>query len=206
MGRELLQTSPAFRNAVLKCDRMLSEAGFPSCLKVIGAAEEDPDHTIQVQAYQSSIFVLEYALIRMWIEWGVSPDATAGHSLGQYAALVTAGVIELPDALRIVATRARLMVEHCSLNATGMLAVNLGVTQVRSHMDGNKKYDGLSIACQNSPDDCVIGGPLDLLKAFKDDLREVKCKFTLLNSPMAYHTATMEPVVLPLKTLGTTVK
>ncbi|KAL9045074.1 MAG: hypothetical protein Q9214_001839 [Letrouitia sp. 1 TL-2023] len=206
MGRELLQTSPTFRDTVLDCDRMLTEAEFPSCLKVIDAAEEDPDQATQVQAYQSSIFVLEVALARIWMEWGVTPGVMAGHSLGQYAALVTAGVIELPDALKIVATRARLMVEHGLLNATGMLAVNLGAARVRSHMDGDAKYNSLSIACNNSPNDCVVEGPLSLLKALKDDLKEVKGKSTLLNTPIAYHTAAMEPVVLPLKELGRTVK
>ena len=79
MGRELLSTSPIFRETVLECDNMLSKWGFPSCLKVIDALEEEADPDIGVQAFQSAIFVLEVALARMWTEWSMTPAAVAGH-------------------------------------------------------------------------------------------------------------------------------
>ena len=117
-----------------------------------------------------------------------------------------AGVLELPDALRIVATRARLFVEHCSLNTSGMLAVNTSATEMQKYIDSNTEYGGLSIACHNGAKDCVVGGPLDMLEALKNDLKQQsKCKATLLNSPMAYHTVAAEPVVLSLRELGKSV-
>lgn len=119
-----------------------------------------------------------------------------------YAALVIAEVIELLDALVIVASRARLMVENCPLSTTGMLAVNAGPARVEELLRAQDEYSELSIACYNSPHDCVVGGPVIALQALKDQLKsDLKCKSALLNNPLAYHTNAMNPVVESLDKL-----
>lgn len=124
------------------------------------------------------------------------------YSIGMYAALVIAEVVELLDALVIVASRARLMVENCPFGTTGMLAVNAGPAQVEELLHAQDEYSELSIACYNSPSDCVVGGPVTALQALKTQLKnELKCKSTLLNNPLAYHTKAMDPVVESLDKL-----
>ncbi|HEY0603269.1 MAG TPA: type I polyketide synthase, partial [Herpetosiphonaceae bacterium] len=77
---------------------------------------------------QPILFVLEYALAQQWIAWGVQPQALIGHSLGEYVAATLAGVFTLPDALRVVSARARLIQ---SLPAGAMLTVMLSEQELQ---------------------------------------------------------------------------
>ena len=93
----------------------------------------------------------------LWRVIGVSmlgPLSCAGRSdvlcsLGEYAALVTAGVLSLEDGLKIVAGRANLMAEKCTPNETGMLAVKMSPVELASLLTQNVDYDQLSVACYN---------------------------------------------------------
>src|SRR5690606_6957202 len=95
-------------------------------------------------------FVIEHALACWWMARGVNPRAMIGHSLGEYVAACIAGVFSLEDALRLVATRARLM----QAQPPGvMLAVRLSETEATSLVG-----DELSLAAINAPRLCVLSG------------------------------------------------
>ena len=99
------------------------------------------------------------------------------------------------------------MIEHCPLATTGMLAVNRNTSEMEDYISTTSVYQELSIACCNSPHDCVVGGPLELLQGLKVDLKENhKCKSTMLGNPMAYHTKAMEPVLVDLTKIAASVK
>ncbi|KAL0573556.1 hypothetical protein V5O48_008404 [Marasmius crinis-equi] len=184
MGRTLYETSPLFKEEIDRCESLLMESGFPSIIPIITASTESVE--VPPEAYQSAVFALEYALAKLWISWGVEPTAVAGHSLGEYAALVFAGVLSLDDALLIVAQRARLMFERCIPSTSGMLAVSLPSTSVSSFPD-------IAVACINSPFDCVLSGRLSQLKALRDQLKDTK--HALLNVPFGYHSSFMSPIL-----------
>ncbi|KAL8827913.1 MAG: hypothetical protein Q9191_002902 [Dirinaria sp. TL-2023a] len=210
MGHELFTTSKIFRETVLDCESWLQNEGFPSCLRIINyddEAGEDLKAEEELQAMQTAIFVVEVGLARMWCSWGVQPAMVTGHSIGQYAALVIAGTLDLIDALKIVASRARLMIEKCPRAATGMLAVNRSTSEIERYISSSSTYKDLSIACCNSPHDCVVGGPLGPLEALRVDLKENhKFKAAMLGNPMAYHTKAMEPVLPELTSISASVK
>ena len=121
------------------------------------------------------------------------------HSIGEYAALAVAGVLSLADGLKIVAYRARLMMTLCQSGMTGLLAANIGAAQLDKILQADSAYEGLSIACYNSAQDCVVGGPVLALQTLKEDLiTNQQRKSTMLKVPLAYHTKAMEPILAPL--------
>ena len=226
MGKDLFATSTIFRKTVLDCETWLQDSGFPSCLRIIDNEDSttvDKDDKDILQAMQISIFVVEVALARMWCEWGVQPAMVAGHryvlilnndgddtnylSIGQYAALVSAGVLRLIDALKIVAIRARLMIEKCPLEATGMLAINRNADDIEKYLSTNPAFQEVSVACCNSPNDCVVGGPLAPLALLKDDLKgKRQYKAALLGNPLAYHTKAMDGILPDLNKAASSVE
>jgi iterative type I PKS product template protein len=129
-------------------------------------------------------------------------------SLGEYAALCVSGALGLEDTFRVVATRARLMGNHCPADTSGLLACNLASKEVEQMISENPSMAQLSVACLNSMSDCVVGGPLSELKSF-----QIKCKSQKsgvrtkhLEVPFAFHTSAMDPILEPLRALGRTVK
>jgi len=117
-------------------------------------------------------------------------------SLGEFAALVIADVLTLKHSLTLVATRARLMVTHCIPNVTGMMAVNAEPAVVERELKSSETFAGLSIACFNSPVDCVVAGPLEELRAFKVRLDHgVRCQNTFVSVPFGYHSSAMTPLL-----------
>src|SRR6185312_14659967 len=113
MASELYQLEPAFREQVdLCCELLMSHLGL-DLRDVLYPAEEQVEEARQQlnQTFitQPALFVIEYALARLWMKWGVHPQAMIGHSIGEYVAACLAGVFSLEDALALVATRGRMM-------------------------------------------------------------------------------------------------
>ncbi|KAF4571087.1 Type I Iterative Polyketide synthase (PKS) [Pleurotus pulmonarius] len=198
MGQTLYKTSPLFKKTVDECESILTSAGFTGVLPIINPGPEGSGLTQleEFEANQAAIFALEYALAKVWISWGLKPVAVVGHSLGEYAALVTANVLSLKGALMIIASRVRLMLQKCAVETTGMIAINAGPAVVNEVLASSPSFSGLSVACLNSATDCVVSGPLEELKALKAHLdAEVHCKNVLLSVPFGYHSPAMAPLL-----------
>ncbi|WBY03347.1 beta-ketoacyl synthase N-terminal-like domain-containing protein [Ramlibacter tataouinensis] len=153
-GRGLL-VQPAFRAAIDECFRLMPPDA-PSDLRALmfervpGDAEaarqlEQPRYNIP------ALFVLEYALARLWESWGVRAAAVIGHSAGEYAAAVVAGVMGLADALAVVVLRG-LLFEQAPAGA--MLSVDLAEDELRELMADLE----LDVAVVNAPDLCIASG------------------------------------------------
>jgi len=136
---------------------------------------------------QPALFVTEYALARHLMEWGVRPDAMAGHSIGEYVAACLAGVFSVEDALRLVGARGRLVQD---LPSGAMLAVPLPETEVRWLLD-----EELSLAAVNGPALCVVAGPHPAVAAVEERLlrRGVTCR--QLRTSHAFHSSMLDPVL-----------
>ncbi len=189
MGREIYDSEPAFRTAVDECATLLRpllhhdvrSTLFPSDHEH-EAAKRDINRTALTQP---CIFVVEYALAKLWIAWGIKPALLIGHSIGEYVAAVLAGTFKLEHALQLLATRARLMQE---LPAGGMLAIRAGADQLTLP-------NSLEIAAINSPLLCTVSGPLPAIAAYQKELeaKEIGCR--LLKTSHAFHSAMMEPMM-----------
>jgi [acyl-carrier-protein] S-malonyltransferase len=149
---------------------------------------------------QPALFLCSVAAWEEWREDGDEEDearAAAGHSLGEYAALVAAGVLEFEDALRLVDERAAAMAEAGELNAGGMIAMlggdAQGVRALASRL-------GLVVANDNAPGQLVLSGAVDALDAAEDVARdETGARARRLDVTGAFHSPLMEPAAERLR-------
>src|SRR5712672_386620 len=131
------------------------------------------------------------------------PSDSAKFSLGEYVAQTVAGVLTLQDALLLVANRARLMVQKCSPNSTGMMAVNLSAVALGGILASSEDFSTVTIACYNSPDDLVVSGPAAGLRALKSYLEgTIRCKSFLLPVGFGLHSNAMRPLQDDLTSLA----
>lgn len=105
----------------------------------------------------------------------------------------------LDDALLLVARRADLMARLCERNASGMTACRLSVKAVQQTIeDHSVTLQGLSIACENGPEDTVVAGPLDALETFEKVCKSARANsaaLARLDVPFAYHAVAMNPML-----------
>ncbi len=125
MGRDLYHGEPVFRAAVDRCAELLKPHLDGVDLRAVlypepGQAAFAAAQLAQPRFAQPALFVIEYALAQLWLQWGLRPQALIGHGLGEYAAACLAGVFDLPDALVLVAARGRLA-QAQSVKATELL-------------------------------------------------------------------------------------
>ncbi|KAF2762266.1 ketoacyl-synt-domain-containing protein [Pseudovirgaria hyperparasitica] len=207
MGKELLQTCTAFSNTVTQCDHLLNNMGFPKVSPLLEDAHNAISPSEYVIVSQCACFVLEVALARTWISFNVVPDVVMGHSLGEYAAMVIAGVLSLPDALKFVATRAKLMVDLCEVKATSMLACNMSSDEAEKQIASKpESFQGLTIACQNSRGDCVVSGPVSALDQFSHHIKSAGAKCKRLDVPYGFHSGALDPIIEPLSKVAAEMK
>jgi len=191
MGLALYRNEPVFRDEVDRCCELLrGELGrdlrdllFPDA----GGEEAADEALAQMNNAQPALFVIEYALARLWLSRGVQPAQMLGHSLGEYVAACLAGVFELEDALRIVATRGRLL--H-SLTGGAMTSVPLAEDEVEPFM-----RSGCDLGAINGERLCVLSGPLEAIEAAEQALRERDISPRRLHIAIASHSAMTEPVL-----------
>ena len=105
-----------------------------------------------------------------------------------------------------VATRERLMMEKCEVESTGMVAVSLEPVKLQTLLQSQQAFSDLSIACYNSPTDCVVSGPLSQLKVFKTHLDIKSVRNSQLAVPFGYHSPAMAPMIEGLRVLSRKMK
>ncbi|MBL8299388.1 MAG: SDR family NAD(P)-dependent oxidoreductase [Rhodanobacteraceae bacterium] len=191
MALDFYRDEPDFRATVDQCCQHLASALgidlMPILLPALGGGEGAEDRINQTQYTQLALFVVSYAMARLFMQWGATPQAMIGHSIGEYVAACLAGVFSLNDALKLVAHRGRLMQ---SMPAGSMLSVPRPLEQVQPLLDA-----GLSVAGENSPASCVISGPTEAIDLLKAKLALEGVKANLLHTSHAFHSPMMEPIL-----------
>jgi len=172
--------------------RMLGRGGAAAGTGADGAAAA---RLQQTWLAQPALFAVEYALAQLWISWGIRPQAMVGYSLGEYVAACLAGVLSLPDALRLVAERARLI---DGLPGGAMLAVALPEAEVAPLLGAH----GLSLAAVNGPAGCVAAGSEAGIAALERQLGERGAVSRRLPTTHPFHAAELSPLAAPLTELA----
>jgi acyl transferase domain-containing protein/acyl carrier protein len=190
MGRGLYESEPGFRQRIDRCCEVLAPVlGFDlrAVLYPDSAGLEAATARLSTTAVtQPALFVIEYALAGVLMDCGVRPQAMLGHSIGEYVAACLSGVLGLDDALRMVATRGRLM----EVPGGAMLAVPMAERDLATHLPSE-----LSIAAVNGPAMCAVSGPVAAVEQFKASLAQDGVECLAIHAAAAFHSAMMEPIL-----------
>ncbi|MGK5733187.1 SDR family NAD(P)-dependent oxidoreductase, partial [Streptomyces sp. URMC 124] len=190
MGRRLLASSPAFREAVEEADAALMPLLGWSVRDELGTDSPDPARQALTQVAQPLLFTVQTALTAALAALGVRPQAVCGHSVGEIAAAHACGALDLPAAARVVAHRSRAQARTSGCGR--MAAVGLTPHQAREEVD---RYDGLlELAAVNSPRDVTIAGDEGALDALARTLAGRGTFFRMLELDHAFHTSRMDPI------------
>ena len=191
MGEELYRHELLFRQTVDHCCELLRSHLKLDLRDVLYPTAENRSaaeaQLRETSLTQPALFVTEYALAQLWMSWGVRPRAMIGHSIGEYVAACLAGVINLEDALSLVAKRGGLMQ---GVDGGAMLAVPLCEQDVTEMLGAE-----LSLAAVNSPALCVVSGEFEAIAQLQCRLSEKDVECQLLHTSHAFHSRMMEPIV-----------
>jgi len=192
MGLELYQTEPLFREEVDKCSEYLKPLLGLDLRQVLypehtpsPESEGNQDALNQTAITQPALFVIEYALAKLWMSWGVYPEAMIGHSIGEYVAACLAGVFSLEDVLSLVTARGQMMQ---SVPSGAMLAVPLPFDKI-------PLGKGLFLAAINAPGLCVVSGFTEAVDVLETQLSEQGVECRRLHTSHAFHSEMMEPIL-----------
>jgi acyl transferase domain-containing protein/2-polyprenyl-3-methyl-5-hydroxy-6-metoxy-1,4-benzoquinol methylase/acyl carrier protein len=141
----------------------------------------------QTNLAQPALFVIEYALAKLWQSWGVQPVALIGHSIGEYVAACLAGVFSLEEALKLVAVRSQLMQQQ---PRGAMLAVSLSAAEVQPLLGQH-----LSLAANNAPSLCVVSGSCELVDELENQLKAKDVDCRRLHTSHAFHSEMMDSIL-----------
>jgi len=157
-------------------------------------AQGPDDLLTRTDNVQPAITLVSLATLAVLREAGIEADAVAGHSLGEYSALVAAGVIEGADALRLTARRGELMQECASRYPGGMMALlGIGLEETGACVQKASGLGPVGIANMNSPGQVVISGASEPLRRAGELCREMGARRAIpLKVSGAWHSPLME--------------
>jgi len=196
MAAELYREYSEFRATVDYCLAQLSEQTSAALRRLVFSLESSDDSEAelsQTSLAQPALFIIEYALAKLWQDFGVKPAALVGHSVGEFVCAVLASVMPLDNALRLVAERGRRMQEQ---PRGSMLSVRMPAAELEKRLTG-----GLALASDNAPLLCVVAGPSEEIDELGKRLEAEGFACRALRTSHAFHSPMMEPVVEPFLAL-----
>jgi [acyl-carrier-protein] S-malonyltransferase len=197
MGFDLAEKFPAVRRTFAEADEALGE----SLTETIRSGPEDL--LKQTANAQPAILTVSVAIGRVLLETGIRPVVMAGHSLGEYSALVLSGSVSFPDAVRLVRLRGRLMQEAVPIGR-GTMAAILGmedtiVEEVCRRITASG--DLVEAANFNCPGQLVISGTVRGVELALEGLKAQGCRKAIpLSVSAPFHCSLLEPAGKGLET------
>ncbi|MDW8269392.1 MAG: beta-ketoacyl synthase N-terminal-like domain-containing protein, partial [Anaerolineae bacterium] len=206
MGRELAEWEPVVRRVFAEADRVMTpilgrpltdfifvDAADPAALK------QAEFNLMQTAITQPAMLTTDTALYELLGEYGIRPDMVMGHSLGEYAALIAAGVMSFADALEASAARGREMAS-IRVDDNGWMAAVMG--PLDAILETLKEVDGYVIPANiNSYHQVVIGGASKAVEKAIELFNRKGMQAMRIPVSHAFHTAIVAPASKPLRRL-----
>ncbi|WP_334063616.1 type I polyketide synthase [Limimaricola cinnabarinus] len=190
MGHDLYETEPVFRDWIDHGFAAMGEEGAalralwspaPGREAEAAAALRRPSRQLPL------LLIVEHALARLWIGWGVRPARLIGHSMGENTAAVVAGIMTFEEALGLVRLRGALFEET---EAGAMLSVALPAEELRAELG-----EELDLAAINAPALCVASGPVAGIAALAEKLAARGVEARRIPIEVAAHSRLLDPVL-----------
>ena len=187
MGVDLAQTYPIAKAVFDEADTSLGRALSQLCF-------EGPETELkQTENTQLAILTCSVATLKVLTQLGPAPQVVAGHSLGEYSALVAASVLDFSDALRLVSARAQFMAKAAE-KQNGTMAAILGMEASQLQHLCDKVHGIVKIANYNCPGQLVISGEVNavnqVVSLASAEIGARRCR--LLSVSGAFHSPLME--------------
>lgn len=194
MGKGLYTSYPTFKTAMDACEALFLSKLNASLFEVLWGNGALLQSTIYCQP---ALFSFQYSLLQLWNSFGIQPDLVLGHSVGEFAAAVCAGVISLSDAFGLVAERSRLV---STVSSGGMLAMKCSHSTVETAISewGRKESvesGWIDIAAVNSTEEIVLSGPVDSISSFHSFITAQGLKGQLISASSAFHSRAMDMIL-----------
>lgn len=193
MARQLYELEPVFREQIDHLAKLLYRL-LDLDIRLLLYPEPREKELVAQRLKKPSlclpaIFMTEYALARLWMSWGIQPQAMIGHSLGEYVAACLAGVFSVEDALALVTLRGQLAEQ---LPDGAMLSLLLSEQETKELLSLDER---LSLAVVNGPSQCVVSGPVDAIDMLEARLTEQQAEYRRIAVSGAGHSTLIEPIL-----------
>lgn len=190
MGKGILERYPETRAIFEKADEICKKSISRLCFE--GPLEE----LTLTENLQPAITAVSLACLKVLNMSGINAYVSAGHSLGEYSALVSAGVINFSDALRLVHMRGHLMHRESLKKPGSMVAIiGLDIEEVQRIVDEARDHGVLSVANYNSREQIVITGEKEALNRAIRITKGKKARAVPLKVSGAWHSELMKDAV-----------
>ena len=191
MARDLYETEPEFADWMDRgLDHLQQQLDYD--IRALWLPEDGEEDAANARLQQPSaqlplIMIIEYALAKLWISWGVKPAAMVGHSMGENTAACLAGVMSFEDCIELVLLRGRLF---DTVPAGGMLSISLPLDQVQALIS-----DDLDIASVNAPNLTAVSGPQAALDALSAKLSQQDIDHQRIQIDIAAHSRMLDGIL-----------
>ncbi|MFB4315849.1 SDR family NAD(P)-dependent oxidoreductase [Actinomadura sp. 21ATH] len=185
MARALLDDDPAFTGVIDRLDPIVSAAAGFSLRAALAAGECGE----RMDVVQPLVFAVQTGLAAMWRRWGVRPAAVVGHSMGEAAAAVAAGILTPEDGMRITLARSAMLQR---VAGGRMVSVALPAEQVEAEIE---RVPGVSVAVVTAPSSTVVAGHGDAVAGVVRGWRERGVFCRQISVTVAAHSAQVDPIL-----------
>ena len=198
MGLELARAYPAARAAFDEADAVLNRKLSELCFQGPAEALKQTENT------QLAVLTCSIAVLRVVQELGITPRVVAGHSLGEYSALVAANALGFRDALELVQYRSRFMAEASGRQACAMAAI-LGLDEdtLNDYCAEAQSVGVVQVANYNCPGQLIISGDAAAVEKVvargAEKVGAKRCRLLAVSG--AFHSALMEPAAIQLRSV-----